>query len=734
MASAAPSGSEAPGELTCPICLDAFRCPCTLSCGHSFCLKCVEGVWDAAESFSCPQCRVTFPQRPKLNKSFTLANLVEQRSAAKKMATVVLCDFCNDGTTSASKTCLKCDTSYCATHVKPHQENQKFRRHILVAPGTNPEDRKCKTHRKRIKFYCRQDKSLVCTTCTIAGDHKRHNVAKLEDEHKTREGHLEEKRRKKTTITHDSTQDNMGLSVGTGRATAAPPSTPSQEDIASLKGTEGTVAKLLYGRSPTLDTNSAHKKLQISSDLRTMTLTGSSQCRPDHPHRFNSCPQALCRESFSSGHHYWEVDVEDARMWRVGVAYGTIPRKMSGGAPHLLGDSDTSWCLEKSDNLFSNKFSVFHGGVKTALSVRGAPSPSRIGLHLHWEGGLLAFYRADSMEVIHEKQVGDETRAVEEKKRKAEESIKQMEAARRDVQGSMTDEKASISVRFVSARAALDAEEKAALEQVEQKGRELLYQIKKKIAHYQREIRELQAVATRLQTRAQESDSFAFLQGHLEETRRAGRVTSAPPSARSQEDIASLQVLETNAVKLLYGCSPTLDTSSAHNQLQISSELRTIKWTGVSQGRLDHPHRFDGWSQALCCESFSSGHHYWEVDVGDARWCRVGVAYGTIPRKGGGAALQLGQNDASWCLEKRDDNFSVVHGGVKTALSVRGAPSPRRIGLHLHWEGGFLEFYRADSMEVIHEVRQRFSQPLYPAMWVGYCNEPLKIMDLSRAS
>ncbi|XP_078476276.1 E3 ubiquitin-protein ligase TRIM62-like isoform X3 [Lampetra planeri] len=806
MASAAPSGSEAPGELTCPICLDAFRCPCTLSCGHSFCLKCVEGVWDAAESFSCPQCRVTFPQRPKLNKSFTLANLVEQRSAAKKMATVVLCDFCNDGTTSASKTCLKCDTSYCATHVKPHQENQKFRRHILVAPGTNPEDRKCKTHRKRIKFYCRQDKSLVCTTCTIAGDHKRHNVAKLEDEHKTREkqigeetravegkrreaeesvrrmeaarrdvqgsitdekasisvrfaharaaldaeekaaleqaekkwrkllsliekkiahdqreiselqaaatrlqalaqerdsltflqGHLEEKRRKKTTITHDSTQDNMGLSVGTGRATAAPPSTPSQEDIASLKGTEGTVAKLLYGRSPTLDTNSAHKKLQISSDLRTMTLTGSSQCRPDHPHRFNSCPQALCRESFSSGHHYWEVDVEDARMWRVGVAYGTIPRKMSGGAPHLLGDSDTSWCLEKSDNLFSNKFSVFHGGVKTALSVRGAPSPSRIGLHLHWEGGLLAFYRADSMEVIHEKQVGDETRAVEEKKRKAEESIKQMEAARRDVQG------------------------------------------------------------------------------HLEETRRIGRATAAPPSAPSQEDIASLKAtddrrsptLDINSAhnqlqissnlrtmtwtsasqgrpdhphrgtwrRLADGRSPTLDTNSAHHQLQISSDLRTMTEVRASKRRPDHPHRFDGHAQALCRESFSSGHHYWEVDVGDVRWWRVGFAYGTIPRKGNLVAQQLGGNNASWCLEKRDDSFSVVHGGVKTALSVRGAPSPRRIGLHLHWEEGLLAFYRADSMEVIHEVRHRFLQPLYSGMCVHIYNKPLKIVDLSRAS
>ncbi|XP_061403161.1 E3 ubiquitin/ISG15 ligase TRIM25-like [Lethenteron reissneri] len=519
MASAAPSGSEAPGELTCPICLDAFRCPCTLSCGHSFCLKCVEGSWDSAKSFSCPQCRVTFPRRPKLSKNFTLANLVEQRSAAEKMATVVLCDFCNDGTTAALKTCLRCDMSYCVTHVKPHQENSKFKDHILVAPGTNPEERKCKNHRKRIKFYCRKDESLVCTTCTIAGDHKGHDVTTLEDEHKTQE-----------------------------------------------------------------------------------------------------------------------------------------------------------------------------------------------------------------------KQVGEETRAVEEKRREAEESVRQMEAARRDVQGTMTNDKASISGRFVHARAALDAKEKAALKQAEQKGRKQLSQIEEKIARDQREISELQAAATRLKALAQERDSLAFLQGHLEQKRRTGRVTAAPPSAPSQVDIASPQVLETPTVKRLYGRSPTLDTNSAYNKLQISSDLRTMTMTGASQGRPDHPHRFDDYPQALCCESFSSGHHYWEVDVGDARHWRVGVAYGTTPRKGDRAAQLLGGSDASWCLDKCCDSFSVVHGGVKTALSVRGAPFLRRIGLHLHWEGGLLAFYHADSMEVIHEVRQRFLQPLYPGMWVNNYNQPLKIVDLSRAS
>ncbi|XP_078476306.1 tripartite motif-containing protein 16-like isoform X1 [Lampetra planeri] len=436
------------------------------------------------------------------------------------MATAVLCDFCNNDTTTASKTCLKCDTSYCVTHVKPHQENPKFRDHVLVDPGTNPEERKCKPHNKKIKYYCRQDESLVCTTCIITGEHKGHDMATLEDEHKTQE-----------------------------------------------------------------------------------------------------------------------------------------------------------------------------------------------------------------------KQVGEEMRVVEEKRREAEESIKRMEAALRDVQGSMTGVRQRINGDFARLRAALDEDEKAALARAAKKERELLTQIEKNIAHYQREIGELQAAATRLEGLAQERDSLAFLQGHLEETCRRGWHREAPPSAPSQEDIASLKGTEGTVAKLLYGRSPTLDTNSAHNQLQISSDLRTMTLTRDSQGRPDHPHRFDGWSQALCSESFSSGHHYWEVDVGNAWWWRVGVAYGTIPRKGsGGGAQWLGGSNASWCLEKCDDNFSVFHGGVKTALSVRGPPSPCRIRLYLHWEGGLLAFYRADSMEVIHEVWQRFLQPLYPGMWVGYFKDPLKIVDLSRAS
>ncbi|CAN0124011.1 unnamed protein product [Lampetra fluviatilis] len=479
-------------ELSCSICLGTFVCPSTLSCGHSFCLRCLEAAWETASSFSCPQCRATFPVRPQLRRNVALANLAEQLRVGDGMATAVVCDNCGDGQTPAVKTCLRCEMSVCEMHLRPHVENPRLRDHVLVDPIANLEERRCREHREELKYFCEQDEIPVCAGCTIAGQHKGHEVFTVENAQRTKQEafRLEKTGREKKKTTAESrtrqlkgeykrVQESLrgtkarisreferrreqlkederealeradeegrsvlsriqadiaryeskarGLEQEINQLLAAlavqdplsflqdplheslrrssvsqethddPAPVSSSLNLAKVISGGGVRTNLLaavYGRSPTLDTNSAHDDLQISSDLRTMTQSGVPQGRPHHPHRFDYWPQVLCSESFSSGQHYWEVDVGSAWWCRVGVAYGTIPRR-GDGAECRLGGSDVSWCLEKEDD----SFSVLHGGVETSLSV--PQPPRRVGVHLDWDAGLLSFYSADSMALLH---------------------------------------------------------------------------------------------------------------------------------------------------------------------------------------------------------------------------------------------------------------------------------------------------------------------------------------------
>ncbi|PIO28870.1 hypothetical protein AB205_0124330 [Aquarana catesbeiana] len=58
-----------------------------------------------------------------------------------------------------------------------------------------------------------------------------------------------------------------------------------------------------------LDVNTAHKNIHISDDRKTVYWSDVDQNRPVTPERFQDDPQVLSSQSFSSGRHYWEVDV-----------------------------------------------------------------------------------------------------------------------------------------------------------------------------------------------------------------------------------------------------------------------------------------------------------------------------------------------------------------------------------------------------------------------------------------
>uniref|UniRef100_A0A8D0BR99 RING-type domain-containing protein n=1 Tax=Salvator merianae TaxID=96440 RepID=A0A8D0BR99_SALMN len=62
-------------ETICSICLDHFKDPVTVDCGHNFCQVCITRCLENAKP-SCPQCRKPISQR-NFRLNHLLANLVE---------------------------------------------------------------------------------------------------------------------------------------------------------------------------------------------------------------------------------------------------------------------------------------------------------------------------------------------------------------------------------------------------------------------------------------------------------------------------------------------------------------------------------------------------------------------------------------------------------------------------------------------------------------------------------
>ncbi|XP_055967072.1 putative tripartite motif-containing protein 61 [Sorex fumeus] len=69
--------AELHAEACCPLCMDYFRDPVTLDCGHNFCDSCIRQRWEDLEDvFPCPICLHHCRGR-KLRKNYQLCNLTD---------------------------------------------------------------------------------------------------------------------------------------------------------------------------------------------------------------------------------------------------------------------------------------------------------------------------------------------------------------------------------------------------------------------------------------------------------------------------------------------------------------------------------------------------------------------------------------------------------------------------------------------------------------------------------
>ncbi|XP_070426029.1 butyrophilin-like protein 10 [Equus przewalskii] len=161
--------------------------------------------------------------------------------------------------------------------------------------------------------------------------------------------------------------------------------------VAAVLGV-ATIISLLWKPqrvSPSLDPDTASSKLLLFDDRKSVMRLPFDLELPDDPSRFDLDPCVLGRERFSSGRHYWEVEVGRREAWVLGVCVESLNRKgrVAKAPQHGV------WAVELSKKEY---WALTYPRVRLQL-----PQPlHRVGILLDCDAGRVSFYSVDDRRLI----------------------------------------------------------------------------------------------------------------------------------------------------------------------------------------------------------------------------------------------------------------------------------------------------------------------------------------------
>ncbi|KAI1902068.1 hypothetical protein AGOR_G00040910 [Albula goreensis] len=155
----------------------------------------------------------------------------------------------------------------------------------------------------------------------------------------------------------------------------------------------------------------------------------------------------------------------------------------------------------------------------------------------------------------------------------------------------------------------------------------------------------------------------------------------------------------------------TFDKTTAANNLKMSEDGTSVWYVpSQPQGRRSRKQE-NGEVNILANEAFSSGQHYWEVEVkGRLNWTVGVVEQGW---KEGSAGADLGQDKRSWALQSEDGLLVALHNDENRML--REHDPFARVGVFLDCDNSVLKFMNVDTGRVLHSFSPNVKKPLIPA-------------------
>ncbi|XP_078138322.1 E3 ubiquitin-protein ligase TRIM39-like [Centroberyx gerrardi] len=158
-----------------------------------------------------------------------------------------------------------------------------------------------------------------------------------------------------------------------------------------------------------------------------------------------------------------------------------------------------------------------------------------------------------------------------------------------------------------------------------------------------------------------------------------------------------------------YAVDVTLDPDTAHPHLILSDDGKQVKDGDVRKNLPDNPERFSLYVNVLG-KSFSSGRFYYEVQVkGKTEW-GLGVARGSIDRKG---LMSPSPDNGYLTVWLSNGNEYKALADPPVLLSVKS--KPQKVGVFVDYEEGLVSFYDVDAAALIYSFTGcTFTEKLYP--------------------
>ncbi|KAM5145523.1 E3 ubiquitin-protein ligase TRIM7-like [Mantella aurantiaca] len=358
--------AKASANLECSVCRKTYTNPVILQCGHNLYQVCIDRTMETQKG---PACRKRFRSPPTMQRNLLLPKRAQQHQEDSK----IFCTYCLDSSVPAVKACLLCDAYLCDKHLRAHN---KAPEHVLLDPTTSLQTRKCPTHKELIKYYCIEDGSCICVSCTLAGEHRGHQVQLLDEasgnkketlrnvlhklltmreETKERVRSLQEHRKKVEEEAAGDTERVTALFIDLRRRLEVLEKRTRKE----IPGRAVSIVKMIRDleiKKDELSRKIRHIEelckrtdpltvLQESHTVKTVFWSHRYQKRPKKPERFLSYTQVLSSQGFYSGRHSWDVDVRGSGDWKVGVCYPSIDRRAENS---MIGRNEKSWCLDRN--------------------------------------------------------------------------------------------------------------------------------------------------------------------------------------------------------------------------------------------------------------------------------------------------------------------------------------------------------------------------------------------------